>query len=53
MRKGDLLPDFISAIRAGREPEVNAIDVFRVMDICFAAPHGTQNAVSICSLRTG
>ncbi|MBZ0216186.1 MAG: hypothetical protein K8F25_06525, partial [Fimbriimonadaceae bacterium] len=37
MEKGDLLPDFIAAIRAGREPEVGARDVFRVMDICLAA----------------
>ena len=31
-----LLPDFISSIRKGDEPEVSAKDVFRVMDICFA-----------------
>lgn len=36
MQKGDLLPDFIDAIRAGRQPNVSARDVFRVMDICFA-----------------
>ena len=36
MQKGDLLPDFVDAIRAGREPNVGARDVFRVMDICFA-----------------
>lgn len=36
MQKGDLLPDFIEAIRAGRQPNVGARDVFRVMDICFA-----------------
>ncbi len=35
--KFDLLPDFVSAIREGREPNVSARDVFRVMDICFAA----------------
>ena len=29
--------DFIDAIRTGREPMVSARDVFRVMDICFAA----------------
>lgn len=34
--KGDLLPDFINAIRADRAPVVGARDVFRVMDICFA-----------------
>ena len=37
MEKGDLLPDFIAAIRDDREPDVGARDVFRVMDICFAA----------------
>ena len=37
MEKGDLLPDFIQAIRHGRLPLVNHIDVFRVMDVCFAA----------------
>jgi len=35
--KGNLLPDFIAAVREGREPDVSARDVFRVMDICFAA----------------
>jgi predicted dehydrogenase len=35
--KGDLLPEFIEAIRQGREPLVGAKDVFRVMDVCFAA----------------
>ena len=34
--KFGLLPDFISSIRIGNEPEVSAKDVFRVMDICFA-----------------
>ncbi|MGQ0803885.1 MAG: Gfo/Idh/MocA family protein [Actinomycetota bacterium] len=36
MEKGDLLPDFVTAIRSGREPDVTARDVFRVMDVCFA-----------------
>lgn len=35
--KSDLLPDFINAIRENREPNVSGRDVFRVMDICFAA----------------
>jgi predicted dehydrogenase len=34
--KGNLLPDFIAAIRNGHEPNVTSRDVFRVMDICFA-----------------
>ena len=37
MEKGDLIPDFIAAIREGREPDVTARDVFRVMDICLLA----------------
>lgn len=37
MLKGDLLPDFIAAIRDGHEPNVSARDVFRVMDVCLAA----------------
>ena len=36
MAKGDLLPDFIDAIRTGRSPVVNEVDIFRVMDTCFA-----------------
>ena len=36
MEKGDLLPEFIDAIRGDREPIVGATDVFRVMDICLA-----------------
>lgn len=37
IEKGDLLPGFIESIRAGREPLVGARDIFRVMDVCFAA----------------
>lgn len=37
MRKGDLLPDLIEGIRNGHEPNVSARDVFRIMDVCFAA----------------
>lgn len=37
MEKGDLLPEFIESIRQNSEPEVTSLDVFRVMDICFAA----------------
>ncbi|MTI10583.1 Gfo/Idh/MocA family protein [Curvivirga aplysinae] len=36
MAKGDLLPDFIEAIRKNEEPNVGAKDVYSVMDICFA-----------------
>ena len=34
--KGDMLPDFINSIRHSKKPEVNEIDIFRVMAICFA-----------------
>jgi predicted dehydrogenase len=37
IEKGDLLPGFVEGIRAGREPLVGARDIFRVMDVCFAA----------------
>lgn len=37
MQKGDLLPDFVEAIRSGQEPNVSARDVFRVMDVCLAS----------------
>ncbi|MBI4969644.1 MAG: Gfo/Idh/MocA family oxidoreductase [Rhodospirillales bacterium] len=36
MEKGDLIPDFIQAIRDGREARVSSRDVFRVMDVCLA-----------------
>lgn len=37
IEKGDLLPDFIAAIREDREPIVAAQDVFQVMNICISA----------------
>lgn len=36
MEKGDLIPDFIEAIRSNTQPNVNHIDIFRVMDVCFS-----------------
>lgn len=36
VEKGDLLPGFLEAIRAGREPLIGVKDIFRVMDVCFA-----------------
>jgi hypothetical protein len=36
MEKGDLLPEFIESIRKGKKPNINEIDIFRVMSICFA-----------------
>lgn len=50
IEKGDLLPDFIAAIRENRAPKVTARDVYRVMEICFAcwdaASTGRTTAVS-------
>ena len=34
--KGDLLPEFIDCVRKGRKPNINEVDIFRVMSICFA-----------------
>jgi UDP-N-acetyl-2-amino-2-deoxyglucuronate dehydrogenase len=36
MAKGDMLPEFIEAIRTGGRPGVTEVDIFRVMAICFA-----------------
>lgn len=47
MKKGDLIPEFVQAIRAGTEPNVGARDVFRVMDICFAAWEASQSGRTI------
>lgn len=43
MKKGDLIPEFVQAIRKDTEPNVGARDVFRVMDICFAAWEAIQS----------
>ncbi len=45
--KSELLPDFVAAIREGREPIVGARDVFRVMDICFAAWESVEAGRSV------
>ena len=47
MEKGDLIPDFVAAIREGREPEVGARDVFRVMDVCFAAREAAETGRTV------
>lgn len=43
IEKGDLLPDFIEAIRGNHEPIVSARDVFQVMNICLAAWESVEN----------
>lgn len=49
VEKGDLLPDFVDAIRNNRQPAVCANDVFNVMDICLAAQESrkTESFVKI------
>lgn len=37
MEKGDMLPGLVRAIREGGQPDVPTVDVFRTMDVCFAA----------------
>lgn len=43
IEKFDLLPDFIAAVREGREPMVSARDVFRVLDVCLACWDSVQS----------
>lgn len=52
IEKGDLLPDFIAAIREDREPIVAAADVFQVMNICISAWESadTKRAVAVPSI---
>lgn len=47
VEKGDLLPDFIRAIREDRDPNVKARDIFRVMEICFACWESVENRRSV------
>ncbi len=41
-QKGDLLPEFIEAIREKRQPPVSDRDVFNVMDVCLAAQRSCE-----------
>lgn len=45
--KFDLLPDFVAAIREGREPGVSARDVFRIMDVCFACREAIETGRNV------
>ena len=47
INKFDLLPDFVTAIREGCEPNVTARDVFRVMDTCFAAWQSVESGKTV------
>jgi len=47
IEKGDLLPDFIAAIREDREPIVGARDVFQVMNICISAWESVERSATI------
>jgi predicted dehydrogenase len=52
IEKGDLLPDFIDAIRSDRKPLVNEIDIFRVMDVCFAVFEALESKRTVPVVRT-
>jgi UDP-N-acetyl-2-amino-2-deoxyglucuronate dehydrogenase len=47
MKKGDMLPGLIEAIRTGGRPEVDARDIFRIMDVCFAVWEAVQSRRTI------
>ena len=40
---GELIPNFIESIRSGVKPNINEIDIFRVMNICFAINESLKN----------
>lgn len=52
MEKGDLLPELVEAIRTGGTPPVTTDDVFRVMDICFAAEQSIAERRTVPVERT-
>lgn len=47
IEKYDLIPDFVSAIRGGQTPDINHVDVFRVMDVCLAAVESVDKKCTI------
>ncbi|MEQ8602032.1 MAG: Gfo/Idh/MocA family oxidoreductase [Marivibrio sp.] len=47
MEKGDLLPDFIGAIRGDHEPLVTGRDVIQVMKICLAAWESAESGRAV------
>lgn len=47
MEKGDLLPEFVEAIRNDETPAVDETDIFRVMDVCFAVREAAQCGKSV------
>ena len=47
MKKGDMLPEFVAAIRDGGRPAVDAEDIFRVMDVCFATWEAAQTGARV------
>jgi predicted dehydrogenase len=51
IEKGDLIPDFIAAIREGRQPAVNFQDVFDVMEICLAAQESRATGAFVAPRR--
>ncbi len=47
VEKGDLIPEFVDAIRSGKEPNVSSRDVFRVMDVCLAAVEASATGKTV------
>ncbi len=47
IEKGDHLPDFIAALRSGGEPPVREVEIFRVMDVCFAIWEAVQSGRTV------
>jgi predicted dehydrogenase len=47
MKKGDMLPEFVTAIRDGGRPAVDAVDIFRIMDVCFATWEATRTGARV------
>jgi UDP-N-acetyl-2-amino-2-deoxyglucuronate dehydrogenase len=47
MRKGDMLPAFVKAIREGGQPHVSSDEVFHIMDVCFAIWDAVQTGRTV------
>ena len=47
MKKGDMLPKFAAAVRSGGRPVVDAADILRVMDVCFAVWEATRTGARV------
>lgn len=47
MRKGDMLPAFIRAIREGGQPHASSEEVFHIMEVCFAIWDAVQTGRTV------